>query len=247
MITIKSASELDTMRKSGEILKKTFEVISRHLKSGIITAEIDDIAKDFILKNNAFPSFLNFNGYPKSICISIDEEIVHGIPGKRKLEDGQIVSIDIGVNFKGFNTDAARTYGIGKISKEKQQLIDVTDQCFFEAVKDLKAGSRVNDIGKRIQEYAESFGYGVVRALVGHGVGRDLHEDPQIPNFKTAGLGAVLKPGMTLAIEPMINMGTYEVNFEQDGWTVCTSDKKPSAHYENTLIIKDDGVEVITL
>jgi len=247
MITIKSVSELEIMKKGGKILKQTFELLEGRLKSGVETEELDDIAKAFINKNNALPTFLNFNGYPKSICVSIDEEVVHGIPGKRKLEEGQIVSIDIGVNFEGFNTDAARTYGIGKISKEKQQLIDVTKQSFFKATENLKSGSHVSDIGKIIQEYTESFGYGVVRALVGHGIGRELHEDPQIPNFRTAGSGALLKTGMTIAIEPMINMGTHEVSWQKDGWTVCTRDKKPSAHYENTLIIEDGGVEIITL
>lgn len=247
MIVIKSDSELNTMRQSGKILRQTFDLLEVYIKDGIKTSEIDDIAKDFILKNNAYPTFLNYNGYPRNICISIDEEVVHGIPGKRKLCDGQIVSIDIGVNFEGFNTDAARTYGVGKISLEKQNLIDVTKQCFFEAVKNLKSGSRVSEIGKAVQKYAESFGYGVVRALVGHGVGRELHEDPQIPNFITSSSGAILKKGMTIAIEPMINMGTYDVSWQNDGWTVITKDHKPSAHYENTVIITDDGVEIITL
>ena len=247
MITIKSSSELNIMRQSGKILSKTFELLQTHIKPGVTTGELDNMAKDFMSKNNSYPTFLNYNGFPRSICISIDEEVVHGIPSKRKLADGQIVSVDVGVNFEGFNTDAARTYAVGEISKEKQKLIDVTEQCFFEAIKDLKAGSRVGDIGRAIESYAKSFGYGVVRALVGHGVGRSLHEDPQIPNYKTSSQGERLKSGMTLAIEPMINMGTYDVDWLNDGWTVVTLDKKPSAHYENTVIITDDGVEIITL
>lgn len=246
MIIIKSDVELNLMKKSGQILKNTFNVLERHLKRGVTTLELDNIAKDFIKKNGAYPTFYNYNGFPKNICISIDEEVVHGIPAKRCLEDGMIVSIDIGVNFQGFNTDAARTYPVGKINDKKQQLIDVTKQCFFESIKDLKEGSRVGDIGRAVQEYAEIFGFSVVRDLVGHGIGKDLHEDPQIPNFKTLGQGAVLKKGMTLAIEPMINAGTYEVTCKSDGWTVVTNDGQPSGHYENTIIILENGVEIIT-
>jgi len=246
MIIIKSDTELNLMKKSGQILKNTFNVLEEHIKCGVATLELDNIARDFITKNNAYPTFYKYNGFPKSICISIDEEVVHGIPKQRCLEEGMIVSLDIGVNFQGFNTDAARTYPVGKINDKKQQLIDVTRQCFFESIKNLKQGSRVNDIGRAIQEYAEKFGFSVVRDLVGHGIGKDLHEDPQIPNFRTQSLGAALKKGMTLAIEPMINAGTYEVTCKSDGWTVVTKDGQPSGHYENTIIILENGVEIIT-
>ncbi|MCL1901129.1 MAG: type I methionyl aminopeptidase [Firmicutes bacterium] len=246
MIIIKSDVELNLMKKSGRILRDTFSVLEEHIKSGITTLELDNIAREFIVKNNAHPTFYRYNGFPKSICVSIDEEVVHGIPKERYLTDGMIVSIDIGVNYQNFNTDAARTYSVGKISEKKQQLIDVTKQCFFEGIKDLKQGSRVSDIGKAIQEYAERFGFFVVRDLVGHGIGKDLHEDPQIPNFKTHSLGAILKKGMTLAIEPMINIGTYEVKVKSDGWTIITRDGQPSGHYENTIIVLEDGVEIIT-
>jgi len=246
MIIIKSDVELNLMKKSGEILRSTFNVLEEHIKSGITTLELDNIAKDFITKNNAYPTFYKYNGFPKNICISIDEEVVHGIPKERYLEDGMIVSLDIGVNFQGFNTDAARTYPVGKISDKKQQLIDVTKQCFFEGIKGLKQGSKVNHIGRAIQEYAEKFGFSVVRDLVGHGIGKDLHEDPQIPNFMTQSLGVTLKKGMTIAIEPMINIGTYEVVSKSDGWTVVTKDGQPSGHYENTVIILEDGVQIIT-
>lgn len=247
MISIKTKSEIERMRQSGQILAEVFEIMEKNIKPGVSTKHLDKLAHDYILSQNATPSFLRYNGFPASICTSVDEYVVHGIPSDSCiLQEGMIIGVDVGVNYKGMHTDAARTYAVGKISKEKQQLIEVTKQSFFEGIKYLKDGSRVGDIGARIQRYAEKFGYGVVRDLVGHGVGKCLHEDPSIPNFGREGTGVKLQSGMTIAIEPMINMGDYHVQF--DGmWKVWSADRSPSAHYENTVLIKDDGVEILTI
>ena len=202
---------------------------------------------DFIKKHNAVPSFLGYNGYPASACISIDDEVVHGIPSNRVLEEGQIVSIDVGAYKNSFHSDAARTFAVGKISPIKEKLIKVTEESFFKGFEILRDGIRIGDLGNAIQKHAESNGFSVVRALVGHGVGSNLHEDPNIPNYGKPGRGIRLKAGMTVAIEPMINIGTYDVNVLKDGWTIVTADGKPSAHYENTVLILDGGAEILTL
>lgn len=248
MVTVKTAQEIELMRKANQIVRDTLLLIEEKIKPGMTTKDLDKLAHDFIKKCNAVPSFLGYSGYPASICVSIDEEVVHGIPSpKRYIEEGQIVSVDIGSIYKGYNGDAARTFAIGKIDSEKQKLIDVTKQSFFEGVKILKEGVRLGDLGHAIQSYAESNGFSVVRALVGHGIGRDMHEDPEVPNYGRQGHGLRLKSNMTIAIEPMLNAGTFDVVMLDDGWTVVTADGKPSAHYENTVAITPEGVDILSL
>lgn len=249
MILIKSDSQIEEMRKANVIVRDTLDLLRDHTREGVSTYELNRLAHEYISKQGATPSFLNYHGYPASICVSIDCEVVHGIPSKKRiLQEGQIVSYDVGAVFHGWNGDAARTVGVGFIDSECQKLIDVTEQCFFEGVKAIKAGvTRLGDLGHAIQSYAESFGYGVVRELVGHGIGRDMHEQPDVPNYGNPGHGLRLTSGMTIAIEPMITMGTYRVEWMSDGWTVKTLDRKPAAHYENTVAIFDDRVEILSL
>lgn len=247
-ITIKSAREIELMTESGRILEIVHNELGKALRPGMSTLDIDRMGEEIIRSYGCIPSFLNYNGYPASICVSVNEEVVHGIPSKKRiLQEGDIVSLDAGVIYKGYHSDAARTYGIGEISKEAKQLIDVTRESFFEGIKYAKAGNHLFDISGAIGRYAEKFGYGVVRDLCGHGIGTKLHEDPQIPNYVMERKGALLKPGMTLAIEPMINMGTWEVDWLDDKWTVVSRDRSPSAHYENTVVITDGEPELLTL
>lgn len=249
MILIKSNSQVNEMRKANVIVRDTLNLLRDHTKAGVSTDTLNKLAHDYIVKQGAVPSFLNYHGFPASVCISVDCEVVHGIPSKKKvLEEGQIVSYDVGAIFNGWHGDAARTVAVGWISAECQQLIDVTEQSFFEGVKVIKAGiTRLGDLGHAIQSYAESFGYGVVRDLVGHGIGRAMHEDPNVPNFGEKGHGMRLSSGMTIAVEPMITMGTEKVDYMSDGWTVKTRDRKPAAHYENTIAILDDRIEILSL
>lgn len=247
MITIKTEEEIILMRKANQIVRDTLDYLQEKVKEGMTTKQLDKLAHDKITQLNAVPSFLGYCGFPGSICTSVNEEVVHGIPGNRVLVEGDIISVDCGSIYKGFQGDAARTLSIGKISEEKQRLIDVTKQSFFEGVKILKEGVRLGDLGYTIQSYVESNGFSVVRDYVGHGIGREMHEDPQVPNFGKAGYGYRLKSNMTIAIEPMVNVGTYEVKLLDNGWTVVTKDLKPSAHYENTVLIKEDGVEILSL
>ncbi len=248
MITIKTPQEVELMRKANIIVRDTLNLIQDKIKAGMTTKELDKIAYDYITKCNAVPSFLGYSGFPASICTSINEQVVHGIPSDKVIiKEGDIVSVDCGSIYKGYNGDAARTFMIGKVDEKVQQLVKVTEQSFFEGVKILKEGVRLGDLGHAIQSYAESFGYGVVRALVGHGIGRDMHEDPEVPNYGREGHGLRLRKNMTIAIEPMINMGTHEVYMLDDGWTIVTEDNLPSAHYENTVVITEDGVEILSL
>ncbi|MGN0514155.1 MAG: type I methionyl aminopeptidase [Lachnospiraceae bacterium] len=247
-VSIKSEREIDLMREAGRILYEVHEELAKIIRPGISTWEIDKTGRHLIESYGCTPSFLNYNGYPASICVSVNDEVVHGIPSKsRILKDGDIVSLDAGVIYKGYHSDAARTYGVGQISDEAKQLIEVTKQCFFEGIKFAKEGCRLHEISEAIGSYAESFGYGVVRDLVGHGVGSALHEDPQVPNFKQETRGMRLKAGMTLAIEPMINAGRYNVRWLDDEWTVVTTDGSLSAHYENTVLITDGEPEILSL
>ena len=246
-ISIKSDHEINLMREAAEILIGAHEELAKHIRIGVTPKELDLIAEKFIKRKNAYPSFLNYNGYPGSACISINEEVVHGIPSKRKLADGDIVSIDLGVYYKGYHSDAARTYAVGNVSSDKLKLMEVTKECFFQGLKYAKPGYHLNDISSAIGEYAEKHGYGVVRDLVGHGIGKKLHEEPQVPNYKTPRRGPKLQKGMVLAIEPMINMGTWQVRVLDDDWTFVTRDGSPSAHYENTVVITDDIPEILTL
>ena len=247
-VTIKSPRELELMREAGKILAKVHEQLGKELKPGMTTLEIDRLGEEMIRSYGCEPSFKNYCGYPASVCVSIDEEVVHGIPCKDKIiQEGDIVSLDIGVIHKGYHSDAARTHAVGEISKEAKLLIERTRQSFFEGMKYATAGNHLHEISRAIGDYAESFGYGVVRDLCGHGIGTHLHEDPEIPNFKQFRRGIKLRPGMTLAIEPMINMGTEQVVWLDDEWTVITADGKYSAHYENTIIITEGKPEILTL
>ena len=247
-VTIKSAREIELMREAGRLLAEVHDELAAFIKPGISTKDIDKLGEKLIREKGCIPNFLNYHGYPASVCVSVNDEVVHGIPNKHRiLQDGDIVSLDAGLIYKGYHSDAARTHAVGTISKEAQQLIDVTRQSFFEGIKYAKAGNRLHDISNAIAAYAESFGYGVVRDLVGHGIGTELHEDPQIPNFKQLRRGMKLMPGMTLAIEPMINAGTWEVCWLDDEWTVVSEDGSLSAHYENTVLITDGEPEILTL
>lgn len=247
MIKIKSPQEIEAMRTAGRITAETFECLREAIQPGITTAELDEIAARFIRKNNATCSFWQYNGYPAHICSSVNEQVVHGIPSKKvTLREGDIVSIDIGVCYKGYHGDSAKTFAVGMISSEAEKLIRVTKESFYEGLKMAQVGNRVFDIGAAVQSYVEQNGYSVVRSLVGHGVGSALHEDPEVPNFGTPGRGARLMPGMTLAIEPMVNQGTYHVNTLSDGWTVVTADGKLSAHYEHSVLIRDGEAEILT-
>ncbi|MBQ7466570.1 MAG: type I methionyl aminopeptidase [Clostridia bacterium] len=246
MITIKTPAQIEKMRKAGKLLAELFEEISKFIKPGISTLELDKFAYEYIIKHGAKPSCLHYQGYPNTICTSIDNVVVHGIPKATDiLKDGMIVSVDIVLSLDGYHADATRTYLIGNVSEEKRKLVEVTKECFFEAIKGLKDGSRLGDIGARIQHHAEKHGYGVVREMVGHGIGAHMHEDPAVCNYGTEGTGMKLKEGMTLAIEPMINMGTYKIKL--NGWDCRTEDGQPSAHYENTVLIKSDSVEILTM
>ena len=247
-VTIKSPREIELMREAGRILAKTHEELAKNLRPGMSTWDIDHMGEEIIRSYGCIPSFKNYNGYPVSICVSVNDEVVHGIPHKEHfLDEGDIVSLDAGVIYKGYHSDAARTYGIGEIDDDAKKLIEVTRQSFFEGIKFAKAGNHLNDISAAIQKYAESFGFGVVRALVGHGIGSHLHEDPEIPNFARKRKGILLQPGMTLAIEPMITEGSYEVVWLDDDWTVMTEDGGWAAHYENTILITEGEPEILSL
>lgn len=247
MITIKSDSEIEIMREAGKILRDTLNMLGEHVKPGVTTKELDKLAHDYIVSRGAKPSFLGYGGFPGSICASVNEQVVHGIPSSRKLMEGDIIGIDCGVIYKGWQSDAARTFAVGQISDRHKKLIEVTEQCFFEAMKVIHEGARLGDIGAAVQNLAESNGFSVVRDLVGHGIGKEMHEDPQVPNYGKAGKGLRLKRNMTLAIEPMINEGTYEVSGLDDGWTVVTDDDGYSAHYENTVLVTENGYEILSL
>ncbi len=247
MIIVKTEKQIEAMRESGKILRDTLLKVEEFIKPGLTTKEIDKFAHRYIVSRGAKPSCLGYMGYPAATCISVNEVVVHGIPDDRVIQDGDIVSVDLCVLYKGMHTDAARTFCVGNVSPEKRKLVEVTKESFFEGIKHIKAGSRVGDIGSAVQKYAESFGYGVVRDLQGHGVGCSIHEDPGIPNYGRAGTGEFLKEGMTIAVEPMITLGTYEVYVSEDGWTVSTDDGQPAAHYENTMVVTKDGVEILTL
>ena len=247
MIRIKSEHEIKKMRIAGRIVAETFEVLREALKPGVTTAELNQLADRYIKKNGATCSFYHYSGYPGSICTSVNEQVVHGIPSRHTvLKEGDIISLDVGACYDGYHGDAARTYAVGAISAEAQKLIDVTKQSFFEGYEKAVPGNRIGDIAHAVQSHVEANGFSVVRALVGHGVGSDMHEAPEVPNFGNAGRGVRLVSGMTIAIEPMVNMGTYHVNTLSDGWTVVTADGKLSAHYENSVVVTGDGPEILT-
>ncbi len=247
-ITIKSPREIELMRKSCRLLCEVHEELAKIIRPGISTKEIDRICEELIRSKGGIPNFLHYQGYPASVCVSVNEEVVHGIPREDHIiKEGDIVSLDTGLIYQGFHSDAARTHAVGQISAETQKLLDVTKQSFFEGVKMARAGNHLHDISNAIDAYVTPFGYGIVRDLVGHGIGTQMHEQPQIPNFAQRRRGPKLRAGMTLAIEPMINMGCADVEWMDDGWTVVSADHSPSAHYENTVLITDGEPEILTL
>ena len=247
MIAVKSDRELEVMRKACQITAAARKLAGDMIRPGITTREIDKAVHHFILSQGAKPSFLGYAGYPASVCISVNEEVIHGIPGGRRMKEGDIVSIDVGAYYHGFHGDCAATYPCGKISREAQLLIDVTQQSFFEGIKHARQGGRVSDISHAVQTYAESFGFGVVREYVGHGVGEKMHEEPEIPNYGAPGRGPRLIRGMTIAVEPMITLGNPGIRVLKDDWTVVTLDGKLAAHYENTVLITDGEPEILTV
>lgn len=247
-VTIKSQKEIELMRHAGKLLGQTLKQLEEAVRPGMSTWELNQIGEEIIRGYGCIPSFLNYNGYPASICISLNDEVVHGIPRKDFIiQEGDIVSMDAGLIYQGYHADAARTVGVGEITENARKLIEVTRQSFFEGIRQAKQGNHLYDISGAIGDYAESFGYGVVRDLVGHGIGKNLHEDPQIPNFRQRRRGLKLQAGMTLAIEPMVNEGSPDVCWADDDWTVMTEDCSLSAHYENTVLITDGEPEILTL
>lgn len=247
-VSIKSEREIELMRESCRLLARVHQELEHAIKPGMSTMDIDILGDKLIRSMGCIPNFKNYNGYPASICVSVNDEVVHGIPSKKRiLQEGDIVSLDAGLIYKGYHSDAARTHAVGQISPEAQKLIEVTKQSFFEGIKQAKAGNHLHDISNAIDDYVTPFGYGIVRDLVGHGIGTSLHEDPQIPNFRQRRKGIRLCPGMTLAVEPMINMGRADVEWLEDDWTVVTEDGSLSAHYENTILITDGEPEILTL
>jgi len=247
MISIKTERELEVMRQACKITAAARALAGEMVRPGVTTGEIDKAVYDFIVSQNAKPSFLHYQGYPGSACISVNEVVIHGIPGNRVLKEGDIVSVDVGAFYKGFHGDCAATFACGEISPEAQKLIDVTKQSFFEGIQFARQGNRVSDISHAVQSYVEANGFSVVRAFVGHGVGEHLHEEPSVPNYGSPGKGPRLVKNMTIAVEPMVNMGTYDVRVLRDGWTTVTADGKLAAHYENTVLITEGEPEILTV
>ena len=248
MIRTKSEKEIDLMREPCKIVKETLAFIGSKIKAGMTTKEVDSLVEKYIRSCGAIPSCLGYGGFPASACISVNDVVVHGIPDDfTVIKDGDIVSVDLCAYKNGFHGDGARTFCIGNVSEEKRKLVQVTEECFFKGIEGLRAGTPLYDIGYKVQKYAESFGYGVIRAYTGHGIGKDMHEDPSVPNYGKAGTGVRLKAGTVLCVEPMITAGDYRVRILQDGWTAVTQDGSSAAHYENTLVVREDGVEILTL
>ena len=247
MIHLKNKSEIEKLYSAGQIVKETLLLVEEYIKPGVTTIELDQIAEKFIRSKKAVPGFKGLYGFPATLCVSIDDEVVHGIPKDRELKNGQIVSIDVGSIYEDYYGDHAKTFVVGETSDEKKKLLDVTRECLMIGISQVRVGNRIGDIGYSIQEYAESHGYGVVRDLVGHGIGKNLHEEPQVPNFGKKGTGSMIENGLCLAIEPMINMGDYNVYTKSDKWTMCTVDGKPSAHFEHSIAFIDDKVKILTV
>jgi methionyl aminopeptidase len=246
VIHIRSANEIEKISKACQIVKETLELIEETIAPGVTELELDTVAENFIRSKGAEPGFKGLYGYPATLCISVDDEVVHGIPNERKLKEGEIVSIDVGSFIDGYYGDHAKTFSVGEVDRKKEMLMTVTSDCLMIAIENAVPGNRIGDISYAVQKKAESYGYGVVRELVGHGIGTKLHEEPQIPNFGNQGSGPKIKEGMCFAIEPMINMGVPEVYTKKDGWTVCTKDGKPSAHFEHTITITETGARILT-
>lgn len=246
MIYLKTNEEIELLRENNILVSQALAEVAKHIKPGVTTKELDRIAEDFIRSHGAIPSFLGYEGYPASACISVNEQVVHGIPSDYVIKEGDIVSVDLGTFMKGFNGDSAYTFAVGEISDDVRRLLEVTKEALYKGTAQAKAGNRVGDISAAVQEYAESFGFGVVRELEGHGLGRKMHEAPGIPNYGLRGRGPLLKEGMVICIEPMITMGNRAIVFERDGWTVRTRDRKPAAHFEFAVAIRKDGPDVLT-
>ena len=246
MISIKSDYEISLMRIAGNIVYQTHQYLKPFIKPGITTKELDKLAHDFIISKDAYPSCLGYEGYPASICISVNEEVVHGIPSKRKLRNGDIVKLDICACYKGYHGDSAWSYAVGDISDEKKYLLKHTEESLYEGLKQVREGARIGDISNAVENYAKKYKLGVVKELTGHGIGSELHEDPDVPNYGKKGTGPLLKAGMVIAIEPMLNLGTADVYLLDDDWTIITQDDKPSAHFEHTVLVKKDGYEILT-
>ena len=247
MISLKTDEEIELLRENNLLVSQTLAEVGRHIRPGVTTKELDRVAEDFIRAHGAVPAFLGYEGYPASLCISINDEVVHGIPSdKVVLKEGDIVSVDAGTFMKGFVGDSAYTFMVGAVGEEVRRLLEVTKEALYKGTEQAKAGNRVGDISAAVQQHAESFGYGVVRELEGHGLGRKMHEAPGVPNYGAKGRGPLLKEGMVICIEPMITMGNRSVVFERDGWTVCTRDRKPAAHYEFAVAIRKSGPDVLT-
>lgn len=247
MVHVKSEEEIDLMRAPCAIVRDCLSFVGERIKPGMTTGEVDKLVYDFIKASGAEPSCLGYGGFPASACVSVNEVVVHGIPDDRVLEEGDIVSVDLCAYKNGYHGDGARTFAVGEISPEKKKLIRVTEECFFKALEGLRAGTPLFDIGYRVQTHAESNGFSVIRSYTGHGIGREMHEDPSVYNFGRRGTGMRLKAGTVICIEPMIAMGDWRVNVLDDGWTAVMADKKPAAHYENTVVIREDGTEILTL
>ena len=246
MIYLKTNEEIELLRENNILVSQALAEVAKHIKPGVTTKELDRIAEDFIRSHGAIPSFLGYEGYPASACISVNEQVVHGIPSDYVIKEGDIVSVDLGTFMKGFNGDSAYTFAVGEIGDDVRQLLEVTKEALYKGTAQAKAGNRVGDISAAVQEYAESFGYGVVRELEGHGLGRKMHEAPGVPNYGMRGRGPLLKEGMVICIEPMITMGNRAIVFECDGWTVRTRDRKPAAHFEFAVAIRKNGPDVLT-
>lgn len=243
---IKSEEEINLLKIAGKIVGDTHNYLKKFIKPGITTKELDQLAYDFIISQNATPSFLNYNGFPASICTSINDEVVHGIPSNRKLKNGDLISIDIGACYNGYHGDSAWSYPVGKIDSDKQYLLEHTEKALYEGLKQVKPGNRIGDIGYAINKYATEHKLGVVKELVGHGVGRSVHEDPDVPNYGNKNTGVLLKEGMVIAIEPMLNLKTPHIYILDDDWTIVTADSEPSAHFEHTIVVTKDGYEILT-
>jgi len=247
MIQYKSPRQIEQIRKAGRVVAEVLDLISENIRPGVTSGELDRLTVDYLKRKNAKPAFLGYQGFPASICASVDEEVVHGIPGDRELLEGQIVSIDIGAIVDGYYGDSAKTFPVGKISDEAKRLLDITEKSLFKGIEQCRIGNRLGDLSWAIQSFVEAEGFSVVRDLVGHGIGRKMHEEPQVPNFGEAGTGLEFKEGLVIAIEPMINAGNYDVRILQDGWTVVTADGSLSAHFEHTVAVTGKGPEILTL
>lgn len=246
MISIKSEREIKLMREAGYLNFLTHEEVKKHVKAGVTTKELDNVAYQFISSHNAKPSFLNYEGFPASICVSLNDEVVHGIPGNRKIQNGDIVSIDIGVEIHGYHSDAARTYIVGDVDSKVRDLVINTEESLYQGLSKIKEGAKIGDIGAAIEDYAHKHNLSVVEELVGHGVGTNIHEDPDVPNYGKAGTGLTLKAGMVLAVEPMLNLGERYIYLHDDDWTISTDDELPSAHFEHTVVVTKNGYEILT-